>query len=460
MALFVPFVLAAALAIQAAPAPPAPDLRTEVAAVADMLFTGKNDPSLCKPVEARLARIEADPGLKDLPSPFQRVALLMVLACAKADSPTALSAATRLAPIAQDRGEILAANWVLLRDGERRRDTRTFIGAVGRLIDVDASVFADTDPRAFGWATERARGDTALTADLLTHLRAVPWRDAAGRDAVDNGWAQSLARIAVEGGDKTKALALLDRTTDPLALLDVAQDRRFEKIWPEMEAAGRFDWLKVQTIDLERWREARRRQPELLINVTSEIDALRALGRYDEALALGEDHVRRLKAGETFEDADDQRSWMLNSHAYTLSALGRYEDADRIMIEAEGKDGVSQRINRAELLIDAGQAARALKVLELGQGEAELGFRLDVARRGPRLRQGPVGRSGRSPRHGPVDGRALEGQWRRGDQGPGLRRAARRSRRALCPAAGRPGHPRRGAGGLPHGPPAAQRVRL
>ncbi len=364
MALFVPFVLAAALAIQAAPAPPAPDLKTEVAAVADMLFTGKNDPSLCKPVEARLARIEADPGLKDLPSPFQRVALLMVLACAKADSPTALSAATRLAPIAQDRGEILAANWVLLRDGERRRDTKTFIGAVGRLIDVDASVFADTDPRAFGWATERARGDTALTADLLTHLRAVPWRDAAGRDAVDNGWAQSLARIAVEGGDKTKALALLDRTTDPLALLDVAQDRRFEKIWPEMEAAGRFDWLKVQTIDLERWREARRRQPELLINVTSEIDALRALGRYDEALALGEDHVRRLKAGETFEDADDQRSWMLNSHAYTLSALGRYEDADRIMIEAEGKDTVSQRINRAELLIDAGQAARALKVLE------------------------------------------------------------------------------------------------
>lgn len=358
------FVLVAALAAQAAPAPAAPDLKAEVSAVADYLFTGKKDTSRCKPVQERLARIGADPGLKDLDEPYQRTALLMVLACAADGSPEAVSAAQRLAPLAETPGEIQAANWALLRDGERRRDAPAFIKATGRLIDVDPTIFADVSPRAFGWAEERARGDTALSVDILTHLRAVPWNDAVGRDAVDNGWAQNLARLSVEAGDKTKALALLDRATDPRVLLDVAQDRRFEKIWPEMEAAGRFDWIKVQTVDLERWREARRRQPQLLMNVASEIDALRALGRYDEALALGEDHVRRLKAGETFEDAADQRAWMLNSHAYTLSVLGRAEDADKIMIEAEGKDGVSQRINRAELLIDAGQGERALKVLD------------------------------------------------------------------------------------------------
>lgn len=356
--------LAFASALTSSVTPPEPGLKAEVEAVANVLFTGDKNLTRCKQVDGRLARIGADPGLKDLPTPHQRMALLMILACAKSDSPTAIAAAGKLAPLAQDPGEIQAANGILLEDAARRQDVKPFVAAFAALADADVSVFADTDPRAFLWAVGKAEDDPVLTADLLGHLRAVPWRDPIGRDATDNNWAMTLARIAAEQGDETKALALLDRTTDPIALLTVAQDRRFEKIWPEMEAAGRFDWIKVQTADLERWREQSRRQPELLLNVASQIDALRALGRYEEAMALGEDYARRLKTREAFSDAGEQRSWLLNNHAYTLFDLGRYDEADKTMAKAEGRDGVSQRINRAELLIDAGKSAQALKVLD------------------------------------------------------------------------------------------------
>lgn len=357
----------AALAVAAALAAPEPStkLMSEVQTAIEAIATGKDQRSACKQAGERLNRIVDDPGFAALPATHRRMALLMAIACAPTDSARAVAAANTLAPIAEMPIEIQTANGVLLDDAGARQDAKPFIAAFDRMVALDPSLFAKTDPGAFYWAISKVEDDPALTETLLRGLRAIPWEDPIGRDAVDHNWALGLARISAEAGDETKAIALLDRATAPGVLMTVAQDRRFERIWPEMEAASRFDWIKVQTADLQHWRDLASGEPKRLLNVSSQIDALRALGRYDEALALGEDYARRLKAGEAFDDADEQRPWVLNAHAYTLYDLGRYDEADKMMVEAQGKgDGISQRINRAELLIDSGNAAQALKVLD------------------------------------------------------------------------------------------------
>jgi tetratricopeptide (TPR) repeat protein len=361
--------LFAAAALVASPAAEGPArLMEQFQAAAEAMSGGKDNLAGCKRAGDQLDRIAADPGFGGLPPSHQRMTLLMVLACAPPDSAKAVAAATALAPIAKMPVEVQAANGVLLDDAGRREDAKAFISAFSRMVALDPAAFAAADPRGFQWAIFQVQDDPALTETLLSDLRAIPWTDPIGRDAVDHNWALGLARISAEAGDETKAIALLDRATAPGVLMTVAQDRRFARIWPELEAAGRFDWIKVQTSDLQHWRDLAEREPGRLLNISSQIDALRALGRYDEALALGQAYARRLKAGEAFDDADEQRPWLLNAHAYTLYDLGRYDEADAVMTEAEGigqnGDGVSQRINRAELLIDAGQVARALKVLD------------------------------------------------------------------------------------------------
>jgi tetratricopeptide (TPR) repeat protein len=361
---FAALFAAAALAGSPAAAEPPTKLMAEVQAAAEAMSSGKDNVAGCKRAGDQLDRIAADPGFSGLPPSHQRMTLLMVLACAPPDSAKAVAAATTLAPIAKMPVEIQGANGILMDDAGRRQDAQAFIAAFARMADFDASAFAAADPRGFQWVIFQVQDDPVLTEALLSRLRAIPWTDPIGRDAVDHNWALGLARISAEAGDETKAIALLDRATAPGVLMTVAQDRRFERIWPELEAAGRFDWIKVQTGDLRHWRDLAEREPKRLLNIASQIDALRALGRYDEALALGQDYARRLKAGEAFDDADEQRPWLLNAHAYTLYDLGRYDEADAVMAEAEGKDdGISQKINRAELLIDAGQTARGLKVL-------------------------------------------------------------------------------------------------
>lgn len=364
--IFASLGLALTLACTATPlrAQTAPeDLHDEVMAIGKIMFTGK-DATRCKPVDTRLDRLAADPRFGTMPREEQRLALMMLLACSPMQTPRAVAAAARLAPITTDPGEVRIANMTLLFDAQSRQDAKAFAGAVGRIVDSDPEVLAGIDPMAFGWAQTPIQDDAAFYADYLSHLRAVPWQSPAGRMTSDNAWALELARLTIEGGDRTKTKALLDRADQPYVWLSVAQDRRFAALWPEFEAEGRFDWIKLQTAALETLRERARAEPKLLIHVTGQIDALRALGRYDEALALGEDYARRFKAREAFDDAEDQRAWVLNGHAYTLFDLGRYADADKVMAEADGDDQVSQRINRAELLIDAGQAARALKVLD------------------------------------------------------------------------------------------------
>lgn len=339
------------------------DLAAEVMAVGAVLFGTKGE-TRCKPVDARLDRLAAAPGFDALPADHRRLALMMVLACAPPSSPKAVAAATRLVPIVSDPDQARVANMTLMFDAQARQDAGAFAAAVNRVVDTDPEILSELDPAAFGWAQVALQENPVPYADYLTHLRAVPWLSPMGRSMSDNTWALALARMAVESGDRTKAKALLDRAEEPYIWLSVAQDRRFAALWPDLEAEGRFDWIKVQTAALESRRERARREPKLLIHVVGQLEALRALERYDEALSLGQDYIARMKRRDAFEDVREQRAWLLNNHAYTLFDLGRHDEADKAMADAAGlDDGVSQRINRAELLIDSGAAAHALKVL-------------------------------------------------------------------------------------------------
>jgi len=336
-------------------------VESEVSALNRILASGGFQQ--CDRIRDRLVRATADPAFDGLASGQRRTTLFALLACSPEGAPGLANAAGRLEPIAVERHEIFAAHYTLMTDARRRDDIKAYLRHLGAIIDADPALIADWEPDAFFWALRKTRDDPAAKLELLTRLRQPPWSTDSAKDASANGWALSQAQLLMETGDATKAGILLEGATATFVLLQVAQDRRFAPLWPALEQAGRFDWTRVAEAELALTRAQATRRPESLEPIATQIDALRAMGRYDEALALGDAYAVRLDKGERFDDANTQRAWLLNNHAYTLYDLGRFDDADRVMKSAQGRDGVSQRINRAELLSNAGKPAQALEVL-------------------------------------------------------------------------------------------------
>jgi hypothetical protein len=322
-----------------------------------------NDLSNCDAYRDRLDALITRPDLETASPLTRRVALSTFLQCSPKDSDATLAAARQLTSIAETPFEVYAAQRTLLRDARRRSDIQAYLQAFAAIVDADPSLVANWNPLAFDWALTEVRDDPAAKLALLSRLRDIPWAGEIGQDGARNGWAYQQAMLLADAGDVAKAAPLIEGSDATWVMMSAAQDKRFATLWPALQAAGRFDWTKVSEAELDRTRRRARANPGRLEAIVVESDLLRSLGRYDEAAALGADYAKRLQAGETFEDARQQRGWVLNAYAYVLSDLGRFDEADAVMASAEGADGVSQRINRAELLNDAGHPAQALSVI-------------------------------------------------------------------------------------------------
>jgi tetratricopeptide (TPR) repeat protein len=155
----------------------------------------------------------------------------------------------------------------------------------------------------------------------------------------------------------------------------VAEDRRYAALWPGLTAEGRFDWRKLTEDDLARTRIRAKDEPRQLVNAYDELQLLRQLQRYDEAIALGQDYRRRLKAGDRFTDADRYANWLLNELAYALLDTGNLAEGEAVFQDAiaareEGSPSVSQTINWAEMLNLHGRPAEALAILRTFKPES------------------------------------------------------------------------------------------
>jgi tetratricopeptide (TPR) repeat protein len=178
------------------------------------------------------------------------------------------------------------------------------------------------------------------------------------------------ARLLADDGEADHAAALVRRVTEVNGLISVSLDRRFAAI--VAAEPTRFDLRAAQERQLARDQAAMKRTPNSMALLVETVRDLRALERFDEALALDQSAIDRAnhspKGKPAFTDQDRQLNWALDFKADILDELGRHDEALDIQRAAAKLDenrnpNVSQVINFAGSLVDAGRPEEALREL-------------------------------------------------------------------------------------------------
>ncbi len=192
-----------------------------------------------------------------------------------------------------------------------------------------------------GWqqAPRTAFGDTMLGCAIMAHARR---------------------------GQAAEARALLakDPPTGPLVMLGM--DRRYQAFWPAMDRLAADRFRSSLDGDLRRSAAAAKATPGDYKAVLRHMQALRALGRFDEAIAAGKAMASdRAKIEMVGNDA----FWLVNEYAAGLRMAGRGDKAiaamDQVLALGIGQypELGSLAINRAEMLLGAGKDQAALDSL-------------------------------------------------------------------------------------------------
>jgi hypothetical protein len=288
-------------------------LDLQVRELVDKIF--ESDLKACKAQNGRLLKLIADPRFAQQAPRTQGLAYVAAISCAPDGGAQAVTAARSLVQLPVDPRIAYFGHETLMTDAQERGATDDYLTHLYAAIDADPTLIAKWKTRYLYWILTQVKDDPAKEVALLDRFHTVPWTDREAQDSDRNSWAVRRARRFVEAGQRSKARTVLEGVTHVDDLLTVAQDRRFEPLWPDLETDGRFAWVKLAEAELAAEQARMKAEPSILQPVSEAMASLRALGRHDEAVALGEAYAARLRKGETFTDADDQRAWMLNSLA-------------------------------------------------------------------------------------------------------------------------------------------------
>ncbi len=186
----------------------------------------------------------------------------------------------------------------------------------------------------------------------------------------DGLW-RELITDALEHNNLRRARELSKRLQNPSTLLHMRVDRRFDAL---VKAEPRtFDLPAAVERERKRLSKAVAANPRSLSVRVQYGYALLAAGRFTELLTLTDEIISRTAAAAagspSFDDIPDQLNWIYNHKADSLRALGRWEEALAVMEAArkkaeEGGDNVSQAINLGWHYVDYGRPQDALEALE------------------------------------------------------------------------------------------------
>lgn len=313
----------------------------------------------------------ADDALfETIPNGAREMTAVMAALCVKlAPSPRGAALIRRLEPLVKEPSARGLIEHALIRDAIRRNDLPEAARRLVALIDVDPATPAGWRLAYVSQIVGAAEGDPDLSLALLSRVTRLDWRDEASREAARNYWAFRYAGRLADRGDLAAARQALKPVESAFVLMRIAQDGRFRSFWPEFEREGRFDWRKGVEGDLAAVARKREAEPALLVHPKESIALLRALGRYNEAIALGEGYRIRLRSNETFNDRKAEANWLLNELGYALLDVGRVAEAQPIFeaaiaIGETGGNSISQRVNWAAMLNDQGRPTEALATLD------------------------------------------------------------------------------------------------
>jgi hypothetical protein len=182
---------------------------------------------------------------------------------------------------------------------------------------------------------------------------------------------RDLILDALEHQDLKRARAIAGRVQGPMTLLQMRADRRFDALVKAEKRA--FDIRRAVQRECKRLKKTVAANPRSLLVRVQYGYALLAAGRFTELLAFTEDIIARVSTARPdeapFDDIDDQLNWIYEHKAASLRALGRWDEALAVMETArlqpeEGSGNVSQAINLGWGYVDYGKAEKALAALE------------------------------------------------------------------------------------------------
>lgn len=221
------------------------------------------------------------------------------------------------------------------------------------------------------WSLLRAarRSDPSGVAEIRLHdaleLYKFESSDAAAAEALRFDHVRALLRA----GQVERARARLGDVTIPRNVLVIRVSRLFDPLRSDAALEARLDIAAAAETNLARLRQIAADHPRKLEDIAPVSQALRALGRDEEALSFMDAALAVAEADPAhFEDYADQINWAHNERGYVLYALNR-PDAARsafgaAMAAGEGGEwNVSQVINFASMLEAEGRARDALEVI-------------------------------------------------------------------------------------------------
>lgn len=313
--------------------------------------------------------ILADPRFDRMDADARRAFLYALMLCSEVKDPAlALSAAAKLEPLASDPAEVVAVYSVKMSDALQRGATAEAAGHFLTLSDKEPAAVADWDPEMLAALSDDIAGEPELTLKVLQRLVGLDWTNAASQRAARNDWALSLGKQLADRGQADEAAAAVARAEDPYVLLMVAGDRRFAALWDRYQSEGRFDWTRVAEASLKRAQDEMASAPARLRPVHETMVALRGLGRYDEAIQIGQAYQARIEDGEAFEDADALADQLLLDLAQSLFDTGRTAPAETVFKAVLARDPDAPSIDGslawAGRLIDLGRPKEALALLD------------------------------------------------------------------------------------------------
>lgn len=299
----------------------------------------------------------------------RRTALFAIMLCSESeDLPFAVKAAKRLEPLAQEPAEISAVHSVQISEALQRGATAEAARIFLSLLEKQPKVVAGWDPEMIGPFADYIDDDPDLSLKVAERLASLDWTNDASKRAAANAWALSYGWQLADRGRTAEAGAAVSKADDLYVMLIVAGDRRFASVWDSFARDGRFDWTRLAEARLARATSDVADQPESLRPADDMIGALRALGRLDEAIQVGEAFRARIQDGEEFDDLDRQRDDVLVGLAQALFEAGRYPEAETVFKEAIGEDpegaAVDARLAWAGRLLDLGRPKEVLTVLD------------------------------------------------------------------------------------------------
>jgi transglutaminase-like putative cysteine protease/tetratricopeptide (TPR) repeat protein len=188
--------------------------------------------------------------------------------------------------------------------------------------------------------------------DLCIILSSGGW-GVAPRTVEGNQFLECAAEARIKRGQLAEARAILAKGLPADALAGLAIDRRFQAIWPDLEAEARTGFKSRIDEDIASAARAAKDAPEDFAAMTRYVRALRVAGRADEAVKAGQALAGRR---DKIEASGEPAFWYINEYAYALAQAGQVDAAIGRMdaLLALGVDTypelVSQVINRSEML--------------------------------------------------------------------------------------------------------------